>query len=51
MRITYPDVTSVESGFEPPFSQISSMENGEDMNKKKVEGEKMGFERGFERGH
>ena len=26
MRITYLDVTSVESGFEPPFSQMSSME-------------------------
>ena len=27
MRITYLDVTSEESGFEPPLSQMSSMEN------------------------
>ena len=26
MRITYLDVTSVQSGFEPPFSQMLSME-------------------------
>ena len=25
MRVTYLDVTTVESGFEPPFSQLSSM--------------------------
>ena len=27
MRITYLDVTGVESGLEPPFSQMLSMEN------------------------
>ena len=27
MSITYLDVTGAESGLEPPFSQMSSMEN------------------------